>query len=188
MNPKYLGDSYDIVKHCLLRWLSSLGPWIAHPMFTKSVDRNDAATFSALLGVPLISTLVLAEGQDRDMYFASARSCSSHLFLDPDTGVRLKSTRGKRGPAYLFIDELVRIATRENHLLTLVFDQSLQRGAESKGLATKLRALASDGVHGFAYRSHVCFLVVGLEAKLVHRARDILNRKAHLPQNRFVSR
>lgn len=188
MNPRYLGDSYDIVKHCLLRWLSVLGPWAAHPMFTEPVNGHSAAMFSALLGVPLISTHVLAQAQDRDMYFASAQSCASHLFLDPDTGIRLKSTHGKRAPAYLFVDELLRIASRQQRLLTLVFDQCLQRGAERKGLATKLEALASSGVHGFAYRSHACFLVVAPNAEIVGLARNVLDREAHLPADRFVSR
>src|SRR2546427_9518951 len=134
MNLRYLGDSYDIVKYCLLRWLSVLGPWSAHPMFTETVNGSGAATFSALLGVPLLSTEVLAQGQDRNEYFTTAGSCASHLFLDPDTGVRLKSTRGKKAPAYLFLDELVQVARRRLSLLTLVFDQSVQRGAEKKGL------------------------------------------------------
>jgi hypothetical protein len=188
MNPKYLGDSYDIVKHCLLRWLGALGPWTAHPMFTEAVSDQQAAAFSALLGVPLISTDVLAQGADRDAYFASARSCASHLFLDPDTGVRMKSTRGKKAPAYVFLEELVRIASRQQGVLTLVFDQSVQRGAEANGLTTKLIALARKGLHSFAYRSHACFLVVGPGRELVAVARNVLDRKAHLPKDRFVTR
>src|SRR3989442_1457534 len=141
MNPRYLGDSYDIVKHCLLRWLSVLGPWSAHPMFTKPVNGRGGATFCALLGVPLLSPEVLAQGQDRNEYFTTVRSCASHLFLDPDTGVRLKSTRGKKAPACLFLDELVHIARRQQSLLTMVFDQCLQRGADAEGLRAKLKAL-----------------------------------------------
>ena len=42
-------------------------------MFTEVVNVHAAAVFSALLGVPLISTEVLAQGQDREAYFAGAR-------------------------------------------------------------------------------------------------------------------
>jgi len=186
MNPKYLGDSYDIVKYCLLQWLSVLGPWSAHPMFTEPVNGSGAATFSALLRVPLLSTEVLAQGQDRNEYFTTARSCASHLFLDPDTGVRLKSTRGKKAPAYLLLDELVHIARRQESLLTMVFDQCLQRGAEAAGLRAKLEELKAQRCYGFAYQSHACFLVVGQDCVLVGRARSIL-REANLPEDRFVT-
>ena len=32
MNPRFLGDSYDIVKQSLLRWLAFDGVWATHPM------------------------------------------------------------------------------------------------------------------------------------------------------------
>lgn len=32
MHVRYFGDSYDIVKQSLLRWLAPLGPWAAHPI------------------------------------------------------------------------------------------------------------------------------------------------------------
>jgi hypothetical protein len=186
MNPKYFGDSYDIVKHCLLRWLASLGPWQVHPMFTQTVTVEQAESFSTLLGVGLVSTRELAPNQDRNTFVEEARSCKSHLFLDPDTGVSIAAVRGKKAPAYLFVDELVQIACRQKDLLTLVFDQSLPRGKERKGLEDKLKAFASRELPGFAYRSHACFLVVGPDLAVVRQAREILGRDGHLPNERFV--
>lgn len=87
MKLQYLGDSYDIVKQSLLRWLASCGTWKAHPMFTERVSFEDAASFSRLLGVPLLSCVVLETETDREAYFASARLCVNHLFLDPDIGI-----------------------------------------------------------------------------------------------------
>jgi hypothetical protein len=186
MNPKHFGDSYDLVKQSLLRWLTSLGAWQAHPMLTESFSPKEAQHFAGLLGVPLLSAEVLTRETDRETYFAPARACSVHVFLDPDTGVRVKKTRGRKARAYIFLDELVGIAGRDDRLLTVVFDQCLARGRECEGLETKLGALLSGGIHGFAYRSHASFLVLGRDRLLVRRARQLLEEDAHLPAARFV--
>jgi hypothetical protein len=83
----FLGDSYDIVKQSFLRWLGVLGPWSAHPMFTEVFSNEQGETFRRLLGVPLVSTEVFRTGIDRKVFLAPARTCTTHLFLDPDKGV-----------------------------------------------------------------------------------------------------
>ena len=80
---KWFGDSYDIVKQSILRWLSSCGEWQVHPMFTPPVDPRRAEDFERFLGVPLVSTKTLNEHSGRDAFLAPARSCAGHLFLDP---------------------------------------------------------------------------------------------------------
>src|SRR5712671_2961007 len=95
MRIHYFGDSYDIVKQSLLRWLSTFGEWSVHPMFTEMVSRTDVAAFELLLNAKIVSTEVLTRETDRSAYFARATSCG-HLFLDPDTGLRMRSTRGAR--------------------------------------------------------------------------------------------
>jgi hypothetical protein len=107
MNPKYLGDSYDIVKQSLLRCLGAVGTWSTHPMFTEPVSREEADTFSRLLGTRLLSHDVLTQTTDRDVYLAPARNSTDHVFLDPDTGIRPKPTGGIKAPRYLFGAELV---------------------------------------------------------------------------------
>ena len=186
MKLKYLGDSYDIVKHSLLRWLSAVGPWSAHPMFTETVSEAEAAAFSALIGVPLVSTNVLEADADRATYFAEARTCERHLFLDPDTGLRLKVTRNGRAPAYVFGPELVGVAQSRPERLTLVFDQCLARGREREGLSEKLTFLSANSVHGLAYTSHACFLLLSCNRALLWRARRGLENDAHLPATRFL--
>src|SRR5262245_4645327 len=57
MNLKHFGDSYDIVKKSMLKWLSAFGPWAAHPMFT--LRNRDNAAFAHFLGVRLVSNDVL---------------------------------------------------------------------------------------------------------------------------------
>jgi len=189
MNPRFLGDSYDIVKQSLLRWLASMGPWATHPMFTEPATPEQADAFAQLLGTPLLSREVLTRGVDRGAYMAPARECHDHVFLDPDTGIRLGPTRGKKTPQYVFGGELVAIASARPARLTLVFDQSLARGAEperQQQLKDKLSRLETMGVHGVAYFSHACFVLVGKDRSLVKEAFETLNKDSHLPGSRFL--
>lgn len=157
-------------------------------MFTQAVKAKKADAYFALLGASPVSTLVLTQDENRPAYFAGARDCTSHLFLDSDTGVRMESMHGKKAPAYIFFDELVDVAKRHKHLLTMVFDQCLPRGDEKRVLANKLEKLEDKGLQGFAYQSHACFLLMSQDPSLVLRARRILNREAHLAEDRFITR
>lgn len=187
MNPKYLGDSYDIVKQSLLRWLGAVGAWTTHPMFTEPVSAEQADTFSRLLGTRLLSHDTLTQVSDRGNYLAPARNSNDHVFLDPDTGIRSKPTGGMKAPRYLFGTELVSIANARHEKLTLVFDQALGRGEERKQLQTKLNDFAKQGVLGIAYVSHACFVLVGRNRILVESAFETLKRESRLPEGRFLS-
>jgi len=143
MRLTHFGDSYDVVKQSLLRWLAPLGTWAAHPMFTELVAQDDAAAFGRFLNAPLLSSDQLTPKTDRGAYFAVARTCSSHVFLDPDTGLRLMRRGCKKGPAYVFGAELQAIALDRPDRLTLVFDQSLSRRAQHGALVEKLSGVGS---------------------------------------------
>lgn len=185
MNPKYLGDSYDIVKHSLLRWLQALGPWAVHPMFTEQVAEPDAAAFSRLIGAPLLSTTILSS--DRGTFVDTARACEGHLFLDPDTGLSLKTIGGRKASNYVFGSELIDIATSRPRSLTLVFDQCIARGQVREGLKGKLKYLRNRSVHGLAYESHACFVLVSCDAALLSKARCVLQEDGHLPSARLLA-
>lgn len=187
MNPRYLGDSYDIVKQSLLRWLSFVGPWATHPMFTESVTTEQADVFSHLLGTPLLSREILTPGTHRESYFELAQKCNDHVFLDPDTGVSLKPFGGVKAPRYLFSNELVAIVEARPDRLVLVFDQSLARGEERKELEIKLNFFSKQGIPGIAYVSHACFILFGKNRGLLESAFETLKRESHLPDNRFLS-
>ena len=141
MRMRYFGDSYDIVKQSLLRWLRGFGERSAHPMFTQPVSDADVAAFEKLLAVKVVSRNVLTVDTNRTAYLAPASSCG-HLFLDPDTGLRMRPTRGVRAPEYLFANELVRLADARPASLTVVFDQSVRRGSEP---LHRVRAVAPGG-------------------------------------------
>ena len=182
---RYFGDSYDIVKQSLLRWLRRFGGWSVHPMFTEVVSPSETAAFEKFLGAKVASTDVLTNGTDRNAYFACGYSCGN-LFLDPDTGLKLKDTRGVRAPQYLFARELNRITAERRGYLTVVFDQSIARGQEENHLEQKLRHLLGHGIYAFAYRSHACFVVAGRDRTLVEHARAHLIVESGLPEGRLL--
>ena len=214
MNLKFFGDSYDIVKQSLLRWLEPCGAWKAHPMFTPPVDPRRADEFARFLGVPLVSKEVLSQRYSRDVFLSHAKSCSAHLFLDPDTGLRMPP--GSATKRHVTGQELVCIAKKRPDKLTLVFDQSFSRSsprheqpneklpeacpdgmdaALDKGrslrrqqLKRKLSWLAEPGrdVHGVAYESHACFVLVSASKYVLDDAVGTLLRESRLPPDRLV--
>jgi hypothetical protein len=185
MHIRYFGDSYDIVKHSLIRWLAAFGEWAVHPMFTESVSGPEAAAFGSFLGARVLSTDVLAIHTSRPGYFASAAT-AENLFLDPDTGLRVDPVRGARAPEFLFTSELVSLVEARPRFLTLVFDQSHPRGSERASLKRKLRHLSDRGVPAFAYLSHACFIIAGGNTGLAGRARADLLAASRLPESRLV--
>lgn len=185
MNLKHFGDSYDLVKKSLLQWLSPFGPWAAHPMFTHSVTEPDAAAFSSLLGVPLVSNGVLTRDCDRPNYLAACGDWRS-IFLDPDTGVRLNKREANRSTEFIFGDELVTLAETRTEGLVFTFDQSLARGSEREQVQAKLDYFYKCGIDGFAYISHASFLVLGKSSALVREAGKHVLAVSGLPPTRII--
>jgi hypothetical protein len=156
-------------------------------MFTEPVTAQEATIFSGLLGVPLLSAEVLHAETNRQAYFAAARVCEDHLFLDPDTGLRLKPTTGKDRPSYLFGLEVVTLVLERPETLTLVFDQSLPRGREREQLAKKMEFLEQHGIFSSAYVSHACFILMSSKQELMEKALEVVQGESGLPRARFVS-
>jgi hypothetical protein len=157
-------------------------------MYAEAPTSEDVEAFEYLLSAAAVSRTVLDADTDRRAYFESARRCEAHLFLDPDTGVSLEKQPRHRAASYLFADELVEIAQGRPHLLTLVFDQSVARGKERQQMDAKLSALAVRGLHGMAYVSHACFLLVGRDSNLVKKATHMVREESRLPASRFIDR
>ena len=185
MKLKFFGDSYDIVKKSLISWLGEFGSWSAHPMFTEPTTLAQAALFARFLGTQLISTETLTPSTDRAAYFMPCWS-AGNLFLDPDTGVRLKVRRGLKSVNYVFGSELVALSQVRPSLLTLVFDQSFSRGSQMPHIQEKLEFFALHGVYGFAYTSHAPFLVLSSDSELAVRAHGRLLEVSGLPASRLV--
>jgi hypothetical protein len=123
---------------------------------------------------------------DRAAYFSCAHSVGN-LLLDPDTGIRLENTHGRRAPEYLYADELAQLVTWRAQSLTVVFDQSLGRGREREEFEAKLERLSTQSVSPFAYQSHACSLDAGADSSLVEHARAQILQQSRLPDARFVA-
>lgn len=180
---KHFGDAYDVVKRSVLAWLATVGPWSAHPMFTHDVAQDQVSGFSNLLGVPIISSERLSNGIDRTAYLSACDRCTGHVFLDPDTGLKLG--RG-HSPSYLFGDELARLVEARPTFLTMTFDQRLQRGNELNQAQAKLDYFAALGVSGVAYVAQVAFLLFSKDADLVDKARRAVLDQSALPEHRLL--
>ncbi len=187
MHMHHFGDSYDIVKQSLIRWLGKFGDWSVHPMLTESAAGQQVKAFERFLGARVICTEVLTANTNRESYLSCATKCG-HLFLDPDTGLRLRET-GLRRPKteYLFARELTRIVEHRPKALTLVFDQSLARGSASRDMKPKLNEFQQHGISCFAYVSQVCFILCSGDETLIRRAFKHVVIESRLPKDRFLS-
>lgn len=184
MRMQFLGDSYDVVKRFLLRTVAPEAKWIAFPMFTHEVAAGDIAAFEAFLGVSVASPHAITKSTDRATHL-SALTNHRYAFLDPDTGVKLKPSNGASAVKYVFGPELVSLCKQNRDRLLLVFDQSVPRGKERKAVAAKLTYFRERGLHGFAYLSHACFLVLSGSESVCRAARKHL-LASHLPKARLV--
>lgn len=199
MNYGVFGDSYDIVKQGMLRWLSCYGKWAVHPMFTDEDPAHYADTYCRILGVELEDVVVrrtIKRRINRDRWIITpAAECKDHLFIDPDIGLRLEK-KEEHPNGCLLLDELQKIAkaSGRNDKLTLVFDQSIDRSeqgvpaveASEKQLRDKLDWLKHRCVHGVAYKSHANFILVSANEGLVRQAADTIMGKSGIPDCRFV--
>jgi len=183
MKLRYLGDSYDIIKQSMLGWLSCFGRWQTHPMFTEEVSGADADAFAIFLGTPLVSLQVLTSRVDRSRYFDTFGH-SGHLFLDPDTGVRLANPR-RPSPGHIYGGELVAIVSARPTSLTLVFDQSFTRGSAERELNEKFAFLHRHQIAVVAYWSHAPFLLLSRDLVLLDRATEHVVSASRLPRWRL---
>jgi len=159
MRMQFFGDSYDVVKRFLLQSLGPAAQWDAFPMFTHEVTPEELAAFETFLGVRVASRGVLTSDTDRARHLAVEPN-QRDVFLDPDTGIKLKSCSGKASTRYVFGPELVELCTGQPERLVLVFDQSVARARERDLMLEKLDYFRERHVYGFAYLSHACFVVL----------------------------
>lgn len=184
---EYFGDSYDVVKRFLLRSLGPTASWDAFPMLTHEVSELDLAAFEEFLGVRIASPGVLAAEVDRAQHLRVMPN-RLYVFLDPDTGIKLKPCGGARSAKYVFGPELVDLCLDDPQRLVLVFDQSFSRNEErEQSMNDKLAYFYGRGVHSFAYLSHACFVVLSASRPVLDSAFDRLI-KTGLPASRILLR
>jgi hypothetical protein len=181
---QFFGDSYDVVKRLLIRTVAPHAKWTAFPMFTHEVEAADISAFEAFLGVSVASRHAMTLSTDRAGHLL-ALAGHRHIFLDPDTGIKLKPSNGADAVKYVFGPELVALCEQRHDRVVLVFDQSVPRGAERKAIAGKLGYFREKGICGFAYLSHARFFVLSCSEPVCEAALKRL-LATHLPQTRLV--
>jgi len=165
----------------LIAWLSDVGSWSAHPLFTGDASSAKAHKFQRFFGVPLLSREPLHPASDRKRYFS---------VCDGEQQVRGQTAPSKKPQNYLLSDDLRRLAEARPRYLTLTFDQGLSRGAERKlrrQVRAKLKHFHKKKLHGSAYVSHVSSLIFG-PRPVANHAYTTLLRKSGLPVSRFETR
>ena len=180
----FFGDSYDVVKRYLLGTLAPDAVWRAFPMFTHDATHQQVADLEAFLRVKVAAPDALTRLTNRAAHLQADVSWT-HVFLDPDTGVRLDVCGGEASTRYVFGLELIGLCRQRPDRLVLVFDQSVPRGRERESMEAKLSYFREREVVGFAYRSHACFLVLSATQSVVDAARGLLVA-SNLPASRLV--
>jgi hypothetical protein len=166
MNPKYFGDSYDLVKRFFCRELSLLGYSVTvDPLPTGKWSASSVESYHRLIGAD-------AKVSDREISKRTA------LFLDPDTGINQKGSK-----AHARFDLLAQEAAI--YELVFAFDQSFSRQIKSENvMCEKLSALQSLGCYGMYYDSHARFIFVAKQRSVLSELRLRL-LSVGLPESRL---
>ena len=183
MHPSKFGDTYDIVKLSLLGWLLPDERWLTHPMYfpprREVRDNTFPRRYADFLGARLVHGNI---AQRRQLTRAVAED-PGHLFLDPDTGLRLGNARNRDAVSSAELIEIAHSPNRQQNLV-LVYDQSIDRnaGPRRQQIRRKLRCLHEANIHGTAYVSHTAFIWVSKDPEIVSAATRRLVLASHLPE------
>lgn len=166
LNPKYFGDSYDLVKRFFCSELRRMNFHVSiDPMLTG--DWSGAVDqFYLLLGIESNSPHSLAVGRNA-------------LFVDPDTGISSKAS--SRHVTY------EQLATQAGtYDLVFAFDQAFSRREKpAEGIRRKIALLNELGRSAMFYDSHARFLFLARQdAVLVELKKHCC--ELGVPQGRFV--
>ena len=139
MKPKFFGESHDMAKRQIMKWLDPCKPWVVHPMWfdQKPEDPDDPAfleKYSAALDVCIV------DGNPRhwNNFPQDAHRCPKHLLLDPDTGLS-QPRNGRRSRKHVTVTQFIGIVTAPDRQgkLTLIYEQSYFRQGHNIGIQTQ---------------------------------------------------
>lgn len=164
MNPKWFGDSFDLVKRYFIDNLKSIGYTVTvDPMLTDDWNGTEEKFYTLLGVVPLGKSI----------------NGKKALFLDPDTGVGQRKTM-----------KHTTISIISTHLkdfdIVFSFDQSFSRAGDATDKMTeKLKELQNTGNFGFYYDSHARFLFTSNSEKSLKELEEQILLSG-LPENRLI--
>lgn len=168
MNPKWFGDSFDIVKRFFIGNISEMGYQVfVDPMLTGEWNGLENKFYDFIGAEPL-----------KNLSTSSGRTA---LLLDPDTGIAPKQTK-----QHVTIRKIVDYL--KEHEIVFTFDQSFSRGTDAlEQMRKKLSLLKKEGAAGFYYDSHARFLFSAKSQEvLTNLERHLL--KVGLPDKRFINK
>ena len=190
MHPSKFGDTYDMAKICMLKWLAPQGSWGIHPMYFPEPDEQRNEAFPCNYADFLEITCVGGDIQTPDRLTEAVQNWQGALFLDPDTGLwRDRET----DETHVGMRDLIAIAQAPNrkNRLTLVYDQSinyneLRYGSPREQIRAKLDTLQAADIHAAAYVSHTAFIWLSDNPDVVTQATQNVLEASRLPICRFV--
>lgn len=175
MNPEHIADSYDFVKRTLLSVKPGGTDFIAVPMYTSEPSDTDAESYRTFLAVELVDPLLqnAPEGDRATWLHGVTRAMMGqcrHIFLDPDTGIRLPPVmpKGAEARRYVGADEVDWIVSRNPEILLLCFDQSLDRRTVQENRSEKLRYFGRKDVWAVYFKSHASILAASKNRGVLH--------------------
>jgi hypothetical protein len=165
MNPKWIGDSYDIVKRFFVKALKDLGYSVyIDPMFTGDVTEI-REQFLEFIGAQIKQDKPPIAGQ-------------TAILVDPDTGISKKRTA-----RHITIKDLVDLM--DTYSIAFAFDQSFSYSKDDREqMVAKLKPMHELGAVGFYYDSHAKFAFGSKSAKAIESLKDHLKDKG-LPASRI---
>ena len=167
MNPKWFGDSFDIVKRFFIGNIREMGYQVfVDPMLTGEWNGLENKFYDFLGAAPL-----------KSLATSSGRTA---LLLDPDTGIAPKPTK-QHVTVRMIVNYL------QEHEIVFSFDQSFSRGGDAlEQMGKKLSLLKKEGAAGFYYDSHARFLFSAKSPEvLANLERHLV--AAGLPEKRFIN-
>ena len=167
MHPNFFGESRDITKRMVMRWLIGES-WAAHPMWfydraEAPRDRAFLEQYAAALDVEIVDgespernelfeasqahprTWRYRAIDDCDGLLEAARMCRAHLLLDPDTGLGETIYRDRHcrdRVTHVAFGQFIGIVRSQScqNKLTLIYDQGYSHSLNIQDLQVAVRA------------------------------------------------
>ena len=194
MHPKYFGESHDMAKRDIMKWLAPNKRWEAHPMwFNERPNPPDDRAFLNNYAAALDVVIIDGESPNPNELLEAAITCRKNLLLDPDTGL-WQPRNGRMSRKHVRIDHFIQIMNSPERQgnLTLIYDQSYLRNGVDIWEQTrmKLRVLCEGQVHAVAYMAHagsrVRFIWASTNCEIITEATQRMQIESGYPCCRFI--
>ena len=157
MHQRFFGESRDIIKRQLMTMLVPGTKWHAHPMwYGNRTEEPQLADF--LKEYADAMNVTIAKGGDSKNppeLVQATKSCTEHLFLDPDTGLGKRTSKNRF--THVDYDDFIQIVKdpARKDRLTLIYDQGYSRAGKwddfEAAICRKVKLLREHNIHAVGY-------------------------------------